>query len=84
MTYPLSLIDLCFTLYARYMGIPEANPLMQCVPVMVVYRVVVIGVLCWVLHRFADTGNKVAKRGLRLLTVVYAVVDLYHVYFILR
>lgn len=78
--YPLNLLDLLFTLYALHLGIPEANPFMRCVPFMVVYKVVIVGVAWWWLNHFADADNKVAKHGLRLLTVVYAAVDVYHVY----
>ena len=46
MTYPLNILDLLFTLYAINHGIPEANPLMRCVPVMVIHKTVIIGVLC--------------------------------------
>lgn len=75
--YPLNLLDLLFTLYALHLGIPEANPFMRCVPFMVVYKVVIVGVAGWWLNH-AD--NKVARVGLNLLTAVYAAVDVYHVY----
>lgn len=75
--YPLNLLDLLFTLYALHLGIPEANPFMRCVPFMVVYKVVIVGVAWWWLNH-AD--NKVARVGLNLLTAVYAAVDVYHVY----
>ena len=73
MTYPLNLLDLCFTLYAQQ---PEANPLMQNIPFMVFYKVVIIGVLCWWLHRRSEP---IARYGQKMLAVVYAAVNLWHV-----
>ena len=77
MTYFLNIADLCFTLYAIQCGIPEANPLMQTTAVMVFYKVVVIGVLCWWLHRRSEP---IAIYGLKMLAAVYAVVNIFHVY----
>ena len=76
MTYPLNLLDLCFTLCAIQCGIREANPLMQNTTFMVFYKVVIIGVLCWGLHRRSEP---IARYGLKMLTVVYAAVNLWHV-----
>lgn len=74
MTYPLNLLDLCFTLYAQQ---PELNPLMRNTTVMVFYKVVVIGVLCWWLNRRTET---IAVVGRHLLTAVYAAVNVWHIY----
>lgn len=75
--YLLNLFDLAFTLYAVSIGCTELNPLMRSVPVMVAYKVIGVGVLCWVLHHYG------ARRGLRLCTAVYAAVCAYHLYGIL-
>lgn len=77
MTYPLNLLDLCFTLYAINHGIPEANPFMRNPVVMVFYKVVVIGVLCWWLRRRTET---IAVVGRHLLAAVYAAVNVWHIY----
>lgn len=51
--YTLNLIDLAFTLYALHMGVKELNPLIRNIPVMVVWKVLGIGLLCWVLNHIA-------------------------------
>lgn len=75
--YILNLTNLLFTLYAINHGIPEANPLMRNPAVMVVYKVVVIGVLCWWLRRRQET---IAVVGRHLLTAVYAALNVWHIY----
>lgn len=47
---------------------------MQSVPIMVAYKVIVVGVLCWWLSHIG------AKKGLRLCAAVYAVLGLWHIY----
>lgn len=76
MTYPLNLLDLCFTLYAIHHGATEANPLMPCVPFMVFYKVVVIGVLCWWLNKREE---KIARVGLLICKFYYGIVNIYHI-----
>ena len=71
--YILNLIDLVFTLYALSHGIPEANPLMVSVPVMVFYKIIVIGLLCWWLSYRRE------KTALTLVTVFYAAVAVWHI-----
>lgn len=73
--YPLNLLDLLFTLYAIHLGIPEANPFMRCVPVMVLYKVVIVGVACWWLSKREEP---IARYGLKVCTVLYAVLCFYH------
>jgi hypothetical protein len=75
--YLLNLFDLGCTLAARRLGVQELNPLMQCVPFMVFYKVVVIGVLCWWLHRRPEP---LAKRGLQLCTLFYGILAVWHLY----
>ena len=77
--YALNILDLISTLYARYNGIAEVNPLLQIVPFMIAYKVIVIGALCWLLNHFADAGNKVAKYGMSIMTAVYTVLDFWHI-----
>lgn len=87
--YILNLADLALTLYALHHGGVELNPLMRSIPVMVVYKVLVLGVGCWMLHvlaydkRVPAKPKRLARRGLNLGTVVYTVLLFYHLYFIL-
>lgn len=70
--YLLNLADLGFTLHALRYGGVELNPLMQSVPVMVVYKILVVGPLCWFVSRHSKTG-------IRLITAVYAAVNVWHI-----
>lgn len=87
--YLLNILDLCFTLHAIHNGATELNPLMQSVPVMVAWKVGVVGFLCWLLQvlakdiRVPSKPRKLSRRGLKICTAFYAVVNLYHIYFIL-
>jgi hypothetical protein len=74
MTYLFNLLDLCFTLCANA---PEANPLMQNIGFMVVYKVIVIGVLCWWLNKREE---KIARVGLLICTFYYGIVNIYHIF----
>ena len=80
MTYPLNLLDLILTLYALSLGCTELNPLMRSVTIMVAYKVIGVGVLCWVLHHFAEGGNRAARWGLRVCTAVYAALCVHHLH----
>lgn len=87
--YTLNLIDLFFTLHAIAHGATEMNPLMQSVPVMVAWKVLGVGFLCWMLQvlakdiRVPGKVRKLSRWGLRICTAVFAAVDLYHIYFVL-
>lgn len=81
MTYPLNLLDLALTLHALKYGAYELNPLMRNIPVMVFVKVVVVGFLCWWLER---CPVPLAKWGLRICTAVFAAVNVWHIYNILR
>ena len=86
--YILNLADLALTLYALSHGGVELNPLMQSVPVMVAWKVCGVGVLCWMLHALAydkrvpAKPKRLARRGLSIVTAVYAAVCINHLYFI--
>ena len=84
MLYILNLFDLAFTIYALNNGIHELNPLMQSVPVMVIYKVVIVGGFCWILHYFAKGGNKAARRGIKICTAGYASLAVWHIVGILK
>lgn len=74
--YALNLLDLVFTLYALHNGAVELNPAMRCVPVMIVYKVVIVGALCWWLGHH---NTKLARSGWRFITAVYAAVNIWHI-----
>lgn len=73
--YLLNLIDLTCTLYAINIGAVELNPLMRCVPVLVVYKLVVVGALLWWL---STRRERAARYALYITTVVYSAVCLWH------
>ena len=74
--YLLNLTDLAFTLHALSHGAVELNPLMRSVPVMIAYKVVGVGALCWWLARRREP---LARLGLRIATIAFAAVDLFHI-----
>lgn len=74
--YLLNLADLGCTIYAVSRGGIELNPLMQSKPVMIVYKLIVVGALLWWLSRRPE---RAAKVGLRICTAVYTVLGVYHV-----
>lgn len=74
--YTLNLLDLAFTLHALGHGVVELNPAMRCVPVMIVYKTIVIGALLWWLSKRED---KLARIGLGICTAAFAAVDLWHI-----
>lgn len=82
--YILNLCDLALTLYALQNGGVELNPLMQNPAVMVAWKTVGVGVLCGMLHVLSyDKRSPVramilARRGLRIVTGVYALIIIYH------
>lgn len=79
--YALNLIDLSCTLWALRRGAVEMNPLMRSVPVMVGYKVVIVGALLWWLSRQRE---RAARYALYVAAAVYGAVDVYHMINILR
>lgn len=74
--YLLNLADLAFTMFALLMGVQEANPPMQNVPFMVFYKVIIIGLLCWLLSLRSE---RIARYGLYVCTAYYGAVCVYHI-----
>lgn len=74
----LNLLDLIFTLHAISHGGVELNPFLQSVPFMVFYKLFIVSALIWWLARM---DLPFARFGLKLATAVYAVLNLYHIYF---
>lgn len=78
--YILNLLDLAFTLHALRHGGVELNPLMQCVPIMVLSKIFIVGALCFMLDRLARKGYYTAQLGLYICAVFFAVIDAWHIY----
>lgn len=78
--YALNLFDLACTLYVLSMGAVEMNPMMSSVPVMVVYKLAVVGLLAaWLSRR----REPMAQIGVRICTAVYAGMAVYHLFCLL-
>lgn len=73
--YILNLIDLMCTLYVINIGVPELNPLMQNIPFMIFYKIIIIGLLLLYLNK---TNLKIAKYGIQICTVIYGLLVMYH------
>ena len=73
--YILNLFDMACTLYAMSVGVEELNPFMRSVPVMVVYKTVIMGLILWWL---SARKERLAVRGMRVCIVVYAVLAVWH------
>lgn len=76
MTYLLNLTDLIFTLHAIRHGGVELNPLLQSIPFMIFYKVIVLGILCWWLGKREEP---IAHIGLIGCAVYYGAVNLWHI-----
>ena len=78
-TYILNLIDLVCTLYVMSIGVGEINPLFRdprTIPVMVVYKVFIVGGLLWWLSRRTE---RIARIGLKVCAAAYAAVTVWHI-----
>lgn len=74
--YTLNLLDLFFTLWALRHGAEELNPLMQSIPLMVGYKVIIM----WALLRWLSLRReRSARYALYVAAVVYGAVDVYHI-----
>lgn len=73
--YILNLLDLAFTLYALQHGGAELNPLMANVPIVIIYKTVIVGALCWWLSKRTE---RIAKYGRWIITAVYAGLNIWH------
>lgn len=73
--YTLNLLDLAFTLHALSNGGVELNPLMACVPVLIIYKTMLLLPAFLFLRKHCRTGYW-------FVTALFAAVDLYHIYFI--
>ena len=77
----LNWLDLICTLWALRHGAVEINPLMQSIPLMVGYKVIIVWALLWWLSLRRE---RAARYALYVAAAVYGAVDLYHVINILR
>lgn len=71
--YILNLIDLAFTIHALRNGAVELNPFMRCVPIMVFYKIVIVGIL------LAWLSKRPERVALATITVAYAAVNVWHI-----
>ena len=78
MTYTLNILDLLFTLYALSHGAYELNPVMQSIPFMIFYKVIVLGILCLFLEYMKH--NRVARVGRKICLFAFLAVDAWHIY----
>ena len=76
MTYTLNLLDLLFTIHALSHGAVELNPLMRCVPIMIAYKVIIVGALLWWLEKRKE---RVAVIGKTFITAAYLAVVVWHI-----
>ena len=77
--YILNLFDLVCTLWVMSIGVGELNPLFRdphTIPAMIVYKVFVVGGLLWWLSQRTE---RMAHIGLRVCTVAYAAVTVWHI-----
>ena len=73
--YTLNLLDLFCTLWALRHGAVELNPLMQSIPLMVGYKVIIVwALLRWLSHQ----REQAARYALCVAPVVYGAVCLWH------
>ena len=81
--YALNIADLALTLHALSHGGVELNPLLQNPAVMVAWKVVGVGVMCWFLDKQTKSENKrtslLAYLGISLCTSIYTLTNLWHV-----
>lgn len=88
--YLLNLADLFLTLYALHHGGVELNPLMQSLPVMVAWKTVGCGVLCWMLQvlakdkRVPTKAKHKARWGLKICSAAFAAACINNLLFILE
>ena len=69
-------MDLLCTLCAIHHGGVELNPLMQCVPVMCLYK---IGVMAIILKWLSNRPERAARYALAGAVGLYGAVDIYHI-----
>lgn len=75
--YALNIFDLLCTLYAVRLGAEELNPLMAPVPVLIVYKIIIVGGLLWWL---SGRTERAARKGFKICTAVYTALCIYHFY----
>ena len=78
-TYILNLFDLVCTLLVMSIGVGELNPLFRdpyTIPVMIVYKVFVVGGLLWFLSQRTE---RIAHIGLKVCAAAYAAVAVWHI-----
>ena len=79
--YILNLLDLMFTLHAVNNGGVELNPVSASMIALhpmcyAAYKIVVCGLLIWWL---STRSERIAVKGMWIATVVYAIIDVWHI-----
>ena len=75
--YILNLLDLFFTFVLFQFGAVELNPLLQNPTVMIIVKVIVVGVILYLIAKFP---TRVGEIGVKFLLGLYSLVMLWHFY----
>ena len=75
--YILNLLDLIFTLVLFQFGAVELNPLLQNPAVMIIVKVIVVGVILYLIAKFP---TRIGEIGVKFLIGLYSLVILWHFY----
>lgn len=75
--YILNLLDLIFTLVLFQFGAVELNPLLQSPAVMIIVKVVVVGIILYLIAKFP---TRIGEVGVKFLIGLYSLVILWHFY----
>lgn len=73
--YILNLLDLIFTLALFQFGAVELNPLLQNSTVMIIVKVIVVGVILYLIAKFPI---RIGEIGVKFLLGLYSLVILWH------
>ena len=75
--YILNLFDLIFTLTLFQFGAVELNPLLQNPMVMIIIKVIVVGIILYLIAKFP---TRIGEIGVKFLMGLYSLVILWHFY----
>ena len=73
--YILNIFDLIFTLVLFQFGAVELNPLLQNPAVMIIVKVVIIGIILYLITKFP---TRIGEIGVKFLICLYSLVILWH------
>ena len=75
--YILNLFDLIFTLVLLQLGAVELNPLLQNPTIMIIVKVIVVGVILYLIAKFP---TRIGEVGVKFLLGLYSILMLWHFY----